>query len=360
MKQTEMGAEGGKIQMKKIFMTFSEGIREKMFHVLALTACIANAVGFISNGLLYGMTIPTIVCGICFIVVALFGAGGLKTRKTDLPVIMIILIVSWIEFPFLYYVYGNTTIVYMVLGIVGLAVVFPRRLLWLFYVSTVMVDIAVILIAHWNPYKADEVNPDGLLGSTICSFIIVATSVYFIIMMLIERYEKQNTRILEMSKKLEQAANQDVLTKLYNRLYLIDTLQKWTREPERKFLVVLLDIDNFKKLNDTYGHLYGDEVLKELGRLMWEAMQEKGIAARFGGEEFMLVFDSADRGQVLKTLTDISKGIKEFGQKTRQIDITFSGGIESYCSQTELDNLFTAADQKLYQAKKNGKNQIVG
>ena len=91
-----------------------------------------------------------------------------------------------------------------------------------------------------------------------------------------------------------------------------------------------MDVDEFKAVNDTYGHGYGDDVLREAGRLMLEEMMGKGIAARFGGEEFMLVFEQDDRDQVLNSFRNIQEGLRRYSQNTRQTDITISGGMERY------------------------------
>ena len=111
--------------------------------------------------------------------------------------------------------------------------------------------------------------------------------------------------------------------------------------------------------DDTYGHGYGDDVLREAGRLMLEEMLEKGIAARFGGEEFMLVFEQDDREQVLHSFRNIQEGLRRYSQNTRQTDITISGGMERYEADKQLDLLLTSVDRKLYSAKNNGKNRIV-
>lgn len=115
--------------------------------------------------------------------------------------------------------------------------------------------------------------------------------------------------MLTLSENLEFAANHDPLTRLYNRRYLVKQVDGWMRIPGRNFWIILMDVDDFKVVNDTYGHGYGDDVLREAGRLMLEEMLGKGIASRFGGEEFMLVFEEDNREQVLQAFQNIQEGL---------------------------------------------------
>ena len=197
------------------------------------------------------------------------------------------------------------------------------------------------------------------IGTTLGSFVIVAVSVFAIIYVLLKRYEEQRRQLLALSEDLEFAANHDPLTQLYNRRYLIQLVKEWMHTPGRNFWIILLDVDDFKAVNDTYGHGYGDDVLREAGRLMLQEMEDKGIASRFGGEEFMLVFEADDREQALMSFQKIQEGLLAYSRMTRQTDITISGGLERYEAEKQLDLLFASVDHKLYAAKNAGKNRIM-
>ena len=148
----------------------------------------------------------------------------------------------------------------------------------------------------------------------ICSYAVVVISVYAVITIIILQYKMQTEKILDMSRELEMAANQDSLTKLYNRRYLTDRLQQWMSLPGKEFWVALIDIDDFKHINDTYGHMYGDKVLIEFSKYMTEEIGADGIAARFGGEEFMLIFEDANMDIAMDTLERIRCRLLEFSR----------------------------------------------
>lgn len=331
----------------------------KMYQILVVTAWIANLLGATCNFFLHGMGIPTMFCGGCFLAVVIIGGIGWFTKKTRLPAVMIILLVAWFEFPYLYYCYGNASAVYLILGIVGLAVFFPRRMVVISYIFTLLEYLTIMLISFRRPSRWSVMDEYSKMGTTFGSFLIVAVSVFAIIFVLLRRYEEQRKQLLDLSGNLEFAANHDPLTKLYNRRYLVKQIEEWMHMTGKNFWIVLMDVDDFKAVNDTYGHGYGDDVLREVGRLMTEEMQTRGIASRFGGEEFMLVFEQDDREQVHSSVRKIQEGLRAYSQATRQIDITVSGGMERYEADKQLDLLFTSADRKLYTAKNAGKNRIV-
>lgn len=303
--------------------SFFVDVREKMFRPLVITGGIANLCGFICNIFLYGMTGPSVVCGLCFLTIVLLGIIGCTGERADLAGAGIVLIISWFEFPFLYYVYGSTILPYFVMAMVAVAVFLPRRHLWFYFAATLLIDSTVVLVCRERVYGIVTRGADSLALAILCSLVIASFSVFCVLKALIERYESQKTDILEMGKKLEQAANHDGLTGLYNRRYLV-------------------------------------RYLTELAGFMQEEIEGKGIASRFGGEEFLLVFEDGDVSGAFESLCRIQERLKAFGQESKEQEITFSGGVESYREEMPLDKLFTAVDEKLYQAKNSGKKQIIG
>lgn len=223
------------------------------------------------------------------------------------------------------------------------------------YAFTLLEYLVIMMISFERPSRWSNMDEIGIIGTTLGSFIIVALSVFTMIFVLLKRYEEQRKQLLTLSENLEFAANHDPLTRLYNRRYLVKQVDGWMRIPGRNFWIILMDVDDFKVVNDTYGHGYGDDVLREAGRLMLEEMLGKGIASRFGGEEFMLVFEEDNREQVLQAFQNIQEGLRKYSQATKQTDITISGGMERYEADKQMDLLFTSADRKLYTAKIMGK-----
>lgn len=159
-------------------------------------------------------------------------------------------------------------------------------------------------------------------------------------------------------------ATRDGLTALYNRRYfnlLIEAELNTARRNESRSLSILMcDIDNFKKLNDTYGHQAGDAVLKEFAATIKSQCRQSDVVARYGGEEFIIVFVGARAVEALETAERIRKAIeaKQFTFKGQAYGTTLSMGLAEFENDATKESLIEKADQALYRAKKEGKNRV--
>lgn len=171
---------------------------------------------------------------------------------------------------------------------------------------------------------------------------------------------------IQAQNKLEHMATHDALTGLVNRQTLPKVIESEILRAGRykhKLSIVLLDLDHFKQVNDTYGHLNGDIVLKHFATILKQEIRDVDIAVRFGGEEFLLVLPETpvNEARILaeRILTSISsKSINLMGGE--QLSITCSIGIATYPDHTTNSRaLFSLADEALYSAKESGRNQVV-
>lgn len=163
-----------------------------------------------------------------------------------------------------------------------------------------------------------------------------------------------------MQKALIEQVEKDALTGLYNRRYGEKKIIEVQKNLAENFCLVLGDIDYFKKVNDTYGHECGDIVLSEVANILNINMRNKGFAARWGGEEFLLVFENIAMKDAVNILEDILDEIreKEIVYKEEVVHITMTLGV-CQGSTDDMDSLIRKADNKLYAGKERGRNQIV-
>ncbi len=162
-------------------------------------------------------------------------------------------------------------------------------------------------------------------------------------------------------RQTEQMAMVDPLTGAFNRRYMDLILKKECTRCERyekSFSVCILDLDDFKAVNDTKGHLFGDAVLKEFSSLLLSSVREEDVVCRYGGEEFLLVMPETDSAGAYLFATRL-RALAKASPFFRETGITFSGGTASYPSSArDIENLIHAADTALYQAKFNGKDRV--
>lgn len=172
---------------------------------------------------------------------------------------------------------------------------------------------------------------------------------------------------IETEKKYREIAIRDPLTEVYNRRHLFERLSSMISEHTRTkkdFSVAILDIDFFKKINDTFGHQAGDYILKEFTKTITHNLRPYDVLGRYGGEEFMIILDWVSKETALiiveRILTDVRQKKYVYGDAT--ICFTFSAGI-SDCKDAEEDftveKLVEKADSRLYSAKHSGRNTII-
>lgn len=170
----------------------------------------------------------------------------------------------------------------------------------------------------------------------------------------------------EQNRMLELLSNTDPLTQLANRRFLMTSLEAEFKRSERShssLSLVMADIDHFKKINDTYGHQQGDHVLQVVASLIRKALREYDLAARFGGEEFALIFPDTDLKSAYLVAARVRQMIAEYSfENTMQnLKMTISLGVAA-CPHNkikDINDLIRFADDALYAAKREGRNRVV-
>ena len=168
---------------------------------------------------------------------------------------------------------------------------------------------------------------------------------------------------IQMAKSIRASVETDPLTGLNNRRYVHSAVARIAARSEMTgvpFSVAICDIDFFKKVNDTYGHNAGDEVLKAVASQLKKAMIGNGFAARWGGEEFVLIFDRSNVEDSVKILEGLADNIRAMIVYTEgyEIKITMTMGVSAGTSG-DVEAIVESADAKLYYGKEHGRNQIV-
>lgn len=174
------------------------------------------------------------------------------------------------------------------------------------------------------------------------------------------KLEKKVEYIRGNNEILNKLANIDKLTSVYNRryldLYLLDKITEIQNNNTKKLSIIFLDIDDFKNVNDNYGHILGDEILISFTQLIKESLTENETFGRWGSEEFIIIKENSLEKSLI--LANRTKEIIEKNIFIKNITLTASFGVASYNLKDSLTTFIQKADYCLYQAKKSGKNQI--
>jgi diguanylate cyclase len=187
-----------------------------------------------------------------------------------------------------------------------------------------------------------------------------------------ERLNTEHSRAAELENKVRELEGElrrlsdevstDALTQIANRRGLVQAFAVERAKLERdggELSLGLLDIDNFKKLNDTLGHAAGDEALKWLAGSVSACLRPGDRVARYGGEEFVVVLPSTAAAEAQQVLTRLQRALSEsvFLHNEQRVFVTFSAGVTGYRAGERLEDALERADEALYEAKRNGKNR---
>jgi len=182
------------------------------------------------------------------------------------------------------------------------------------------------------------------------------------------RLEESQSRINTLTHDVDavrEESQQDALTQFYGRRYFDEMLPKCVAsaiENKQQLCLMLIDIDAFKHINDTSGHLAGDDIIKSIGALIAGSVRRSDVAARYGGDEFAIILPGASKGDAVHIAERMRSllGIKKWrlNENGGPDAVTVSIGIASLASTDSAKELFERADASLYKAKASGKNRV--
>lgn len=232
--------------------------------------------------------------------------------------------------------------------------------------------IAIDMISFYLSYYLGMVHVPIYQTKANHSFVfyILNSGFSFVVLMLIGFMVIQSAFSVAKStlmdnKRLNSIASTDPLTNIMNRRSMSDKLEEFYESFERAgtpFSILMLDVDYFKRINDTYGHAAGDKVLIDLSKLIKEQLRFGDFVSRWGGEEFLTVLSGAGKGEALSVAERIRLTIAETPTVLEDgtvISYQVTIGISTVASGLELEELISEADKKLYIGKKSGRNRVV-
>ncbi|SKB96781.1 diguanylate cyclase (GGDEF) domain-containing protein [Lachnospiraceae bacterium] len=227
----------------------------------------------------------------------------------------------------------------------------------LFFYNLLIIFITVIEAVFENPEKVLIIAENATVVLLLCLFIFSAAS-------LMQQYNDElarlNKEIYRRQADYREKFRMDFLTGVYSKAYFFEKAAEiMDNAADRHPIVVgIIDLDHFKRVNDTYGHENGDLVLEALGTLLREYQTETLCIGRFGGEEFVMVFDEESLMQGWLIMDEIRTRFAEEKFTFTPSRMTLSGGVAVFTEPVQIEEAIAKADQALYQSKTMGRNRI--
>lgn len=342
---------------------------ERKISIVFILSIIVAAVGAIIVYILQGVPLliqlPTFITLIaCVIVLLTLKADNFK------PLTVLMFLIMFLYLPYAYFTSGaldSPTPVFFVTGIFMFGFIIKGKAKILI-IAPLAAFYAVLLFigAYLPPFEYESPFERGfdfaISFSVIAVMAIMATT---IINVAIKVKENKTLRLMEelqeKNRELEVLSIIDPLTGCYNRRFLYDNcfdMLETYIENDLPFSLMMIDIDHFKEINDNHGHDVGDDILRLLCNTVRATIRLHDLMIRYGGEEFVIVLPNCDRSIGLDIAERIRHNVQE--SKTREnVKFTVSIGFTTYEENDTLDTMISRADNRMYTAKNNGRNQVV-
>lgn len=329
-------------------------MRIKMFNTVGtgtlMISVIAIIIAIASGFDLYTWVTSTI----CSVLILALMLSVTMTKKYEIGTTFLSLTINLILFPSLFFTSGGISgavPMFFLIGILFSMIVLDGIVVVLITFIEVLFYIFLFYLSIHYPNIIPVIDSSIVRLANLAAGLIISSIIAgYIFRILIKQNNKERLRIDNLLKK-------DPLTKVYNRRYLMDALTYYIENKDSYPLsIAMFDIDNFKSVNDQYGHVEGDNVLINFGHILLGFSDDLIFPSRYGGEEFIVVMPNTSLDNSLTLANKIRGVVEERCGISRRV--TCSGGVATYKDGQTVEQFINEADVKLYYAKTHGKNQI--
>lgn len=326
------------------------------------TALLNNIIGLSDLTVILTTICGTISTGIAYI--------SIFKRNYNLAAFLFFAMTTFIFLPFMYFANGGLfgSIPYFAVMYSGVIAVLFKGVKKAIFVSLYIITLTALFYLELS-YPSLIVKYITVNSQLVDVIISIYISVLLNIICLnfgVKSYSNENKRAEELNKrlllekeKLEKLSVMDGLTNIYNHRFIMEYLEaqiQYCMKNNKVLSAIFLDVDNFKKINDNYGHQVGDFVLKRISETIQGSLRDTDLAGRYGGEEFLIVLPSKSIEDSYRIAERIRREIEEL-QWDINIHVTLSGGVVELENE-RIHQLLDKADYLLYKAKRLGKNRI--
>ncbi len=325
-------------------------MEEKTFLLVTISGILMSAVGLFGNVSL-GLSIVTLIIPSLNIVIdGICLAYFFRTRKWEIPSLIVILYAIFVLFPSLWFSTGGatgSTMPFVVLIGIFVVIAFKGRFRAGILVIVIVMFMTFTLLEMQfpdivTPYPSRDAQYMDLALGMLLSYCV---SVYLAYQVLND-YKKSKHKAEQLVEQLEFSSITDALTGIYNRRYLTSCINAEMRksfDDGSDLVLCIFDIDFFKKINDDYGHNYGDEVLIEVSKCVKDTLDSDEIFGRYGGEEFLILFRNCKQDKAIEKMHTIYSNLAKM-RWGNPISLTISSGLSVYHKGISFSNFLEHAD----------------
>ena len=365
------------VAVKRLIAFFNnqKRLEDKIFNFVLIVGIIVVAVSTVvtyAEQLSAWATILTASSGLFMILIFIFAYG---THHVELARNMLCYIMNLLILPITFFTCGGINSGMPLYFLAGLFMIIPilkgKNRLVCFFVS--LISQACVIGISYNMMEGNKAKTqfdrnilaqltlEDRIIDMICSLVMVSAFVCVTSLLIFSSYQKEREKSDELLEKLNILSKKDELTGLFNRRELFSYLETVNLFEKKQYYIAMFDIDHFKDVNDTYGHVFGDVALHRVAQEMDKIIDDsKGeIAARYGGEEFVLLLNEPDMDSALKRVDDLRIDVGKLNwEEHSNLRVTISGGLVDCSKFDNLNATISTVDQLLYKAKHTGRNRI--
>lgn len=295
--------------------------------------------------------------------------SGLTARWADPALVLPQMVTAYVVCAFSYIITpdsrGSLLQLMCLIQVFGLISLTPREVRIAGAAGVASMVVAWLGGAIWAPIWAFDTNQEAITLSMGCFILILLAKVSHNYSLMRAKVRDQKQALAKAVQQVEHIVSHDPLTGLFNRRHMVEVIARESARTERSgvgMAVILIDLDHFKRINDTHGHQVGDEVLKAFADIALSAVRETDVIGRWGGEEFILLLPDthpADRAMVVVNRIQNALANTAVCVSAPTLRVAFSAGVAIPKAAETLDQILERADQALYTAKDLGRCQAV-
>ena len=351
-----------------------DNLEDRIYHII-LDVAVFMSVPTIVFGIILHMPRPSIIMSVAILLylIVLQYVTMRHPKYADLCRLLLVLGMNLVFMPVCYFTAGGLhsgMILFFAVGFVLCGLLLRGKTAGIvFTVSLVVMELALILSVRY-PEFVEPMTAEQHLSDSETSLIIVGTSLFAVTGLLLRSYAQERDSNVELMQKLRDMSVMDALSGLYNRRELFRRLEVMygdipkerteTLSLEGRY-IAMFDLDNFKMLNDTYGHGFGDTVLVSVANVLHGMVKpENGeMSARYGGEEFVSILCAPSREEAYARVNQARLEIMALRwEEHPEVGVSISGGLIACEDHDDLTQALHDVDELLYKAKAAGKNQV--